>query len=542
MIGIFDLFNMYFNFHHYFTWLCIGLILITIYTFVSKFIFGKFSIKSFIFIIIIIFLILFLIKTIFFNPYAKNSEYCNKLITKTDEVLKKVDECIKEKTELGVELLNSLNIYQEMIKDLNDIKGLNIQQQNEIKTKIKVIDEAIIKIKADIESRKQTIIKLETEKGSKIKTKNEIETKIKDLEERLKTETDPDIRAKLKTEIAELQNQQTTLVQELINLDVEIKKLNNEINYLNKNLENLNLVKTDLEQNFKRLMNEDTQISYQIDSIEKRKERIQVEINENEKQLQELKDKKRNYEISKKNLEELLVLGKTYEMENAWNAKNIHQSITNVGNIACKCIAVNQGMKLAGKFLDLCSSFKTVPQITNIPLNTASANSILEQKIKSAKNGEFPMIDKPTFERLLQSLEDDMANIDNEIISTQNHRQELQKRISSEVNIEHGKILQKIQALNSINNDTREFYNERFREKISKYDKIEKEFNDDKFTFQGKADSIIDLYNKKTPLNEDLKLAISTRLEELKLKNPSLFRAQTRYLKSKGFDIGANSK
>ncbi|MGA0447947.1 MAG: hypothetical protein ACLTFB_01070 [Candidatus Phytoplasma pyri] len=546
MIGILDLFKMYFNFNHYLTWIGFGIGLITIYTFVSKFILGKFSFKSLIFVVIIIFLALFLIKTLFFNPYAKNSEYCNKLITKTDTVLKKVDECIKEKTEFGNELLNSLNIYNEMLTDLNDIKDLNIQQQNEIKTKIKALEEAIIKVKADIESRKQTIIKLETEKETKIKAKNTIDNKINDLEEKLKTETDPNIREQLKNEITQLQNEQTKLVQELINIDTEIKKLNNEVDYLNANLKTLNICKSTLENDLETLESFGKKTDFQITSIEERKNQIQIEINQNEIQLQELKIKKRNYEEAKKTLNELLTLGKTHEMENAWNLKNIDKSITNLGETVCNCMVVNQGIKFANKALDWFSGTKSVPTIvTSPPIKVATGNQLLDQAIKSKTQtveGKPLMIDESTYQRILKSLEDDLANLENEITFTQNQRKELQYRIEGNVENEYKKMEQKIKELIATNSKINSDNMSEIQQKIWNYNKIQKEFIDDKLDFQGKANTVIDLYNKKYPLNEELKLAILAKKEELKLKNPSLTRAQKRYLQSKGFDFPSDLK
>ncbi|MFP7699448.1 hypothetical protein [Candidatus Phytoplasma pyri] len=384
MIGMLDLIKMYFNFNHYLTWIGIGIGLITIYTLISKFIFGKFSFKSLFFIIIIIFLALFLIKTIFFNPYAKNSEYCNKLITKTDDVLKKVDECIKSKTEFGNELLNTLNIYNDMLKDLQDIKDLNIQQQTEIKTKIATIETAITQIKTDIETKNQAIIKLETIKESKIKAKTEIDNQIDDLTEKLKVETNPNIRAKLKEQIAILEKEQDKLTKELIDIDLEIKKLNNEIDFLNSSLNNLEICKSTLEFDLKRLQKINKNVDFQIDSIEKRKERIQIEINENEIKLQELKIKKRNYENSKKTLNELLTYGKTYELENAFNLKNIDKSVTNLANNAIKFIGAKYTFGLGDKVCNYFSkSSNSIPIIDTTALKVPNSNQILEQTFKS---------------------------------------------------------------------------------------------------------------------------------------------------------------
>ncbi|MFP7699449.1 coiled-coil domain-containing protein [Candidatus Phytoplasma pyri] len=144
------------------------------------------------------------------------------------------------------------------------------------------------------------------------------------------------------------------------------------------------------------------------------------------------------------------------------------------------------------------------------------------------------MIDESTYQRILKSLENDLADLETEITNTENQRQELQRRIEGAVDIEYREMEKKINEVIKSRNDENDNYMEKIFKRLYDYNKIQKDFLNSKEEFQSKINYILPIYNKKFPVNEELKLAIDAKQEELKLKNPSLSHSDKVYLETKG--------
>nr|WP_017192299.1 hypothetical protein [Milkweed yellows phytoplasma] len=465
--------------------------------------------------LIIISILGFIYLCFFHKPKESSSKYTGQLINEIDKAINKYDEVINNYQGLKDNWEQELTKVKAELKELYEAQELTQEQKEKIQELINQTETKINDIKKQKQETENNINILKEQLKQKEAELDNKEKKTKTKQEELKTTTNPDDKKLLQEEIDKLEDERSELIRKIAPIKLQISKLESDQTMYENMLTRTKKFKEMLETQYKDLTEGEKSLFKQIQTIEQRR-------TENQKNIDEIKEKQAAIKVRKEGLEIMRAAADAARQNlTAWDKKhefsfgNLRDAIFQGAELYMDAFGGRGMLRAVGGGL----TKKTAGTIAKGGLIVHEVHRAvhLAQQLMQNEDGTPKMMDQQTYETITKRIEKDLDEAKADYKDAEQKYGDYKCKLQSDKSIEeYGESRQVVTKIVQKENSVIMEY-----EKIvDELDKKRKEASD----ILTLADEHIKLAKKIETKNEE----INAREEELKQKSPKYAKVQER--------------